>query len=256
MYHDVVSEGRFDLSGFQSPGANIYKLDRADFRRHLGIIAEHFAQKCFTFTFDDGGVSALQAAEILEEFGCTGYFFITTDRIGTAGFLGEEQIRRLRRQGHRVGSHSCSHPLRMSRCAPDELDREWTGSIVKLERILGEPVRTASVPGGYHSREVAAAAARAGIRLLFTSEPVMSTRNVDGCEVAGRFAVQQDTPERWVASLAAGRAFPRVQRYLYWNVKKVLKALGGQSWLTARTRILERREVQMATKSKAASAGH
>ena len=38
LYHDVVPPGRLDLSGFQSPDANIYKFDEAEFDRHLTVI--------------------------------------------------------------------------------------------------------------------------------------------------------------------------------------------------------------------------
>jgi hypothetical protein len=52
---------------------------------------------------------------------------------------------------------------------------------------------------------VAAAAARAGIRELFTSEPVTAIAKVDECLVLGRFAIQRGLPEHWLRSLVAGR---------------------------------------------------
>lgn len=252
MYHDVVAEHRYELSGFQSPGADRYKLDRTEFRKHLQIVAANPLPTRVTLTFDDGGIGAVQAAEILEEFGWTGSFFITTDRIGSPGFLGDAQIRDLRRRGHLMGSHSCSHPPRMARLTPQELDREWGESVRALESILGESVQTASVPGGYHSRKVAAAAARAGIRTLFTSEPITSCANVDGCLVMGRFTVQRGASERWLAALVSGHLRPRLLDYLLWNGKKLLKAGGGELWLAARARALSNRE--SAAKGKAAGA--
>ena len=249
MYHDVVPGRRFESSGFQIPGADRYKLEPDEFRRHMEIIAG-FPERRVLLTFDDGGVGAVQAAEILEEFGRAGYFFITTDRIGTPGFLDDVQIRDLRRRGHVMGSHSCSHPARMARLTPQELEREWSESVHVLEGILGESVQTASVPGGYYSREAAAAAARTGIRTLFTSEPVTSCANVDGCLVLGRFIVQRGASERWLSALVAGRLRPRLVDYLLWNGKKLLKACGGELWLAARSRILSNRE--SAARSKAA----
>jgi peptidoglycan/xylan/chitin deacetylase (PgdA/CDA1 family) len=246
-YHDVVADGRFDSSGFQGPDADIYKLDRAAFGKHLQAVAGNPARGSskeraeVALTFDDGGISAVDVADMIEPWGFKGYFFITTDRIGTPGFLDEAQLRSLRGRGHAIGSHSRSHPTRMALCTPDELDREWRESVRALERILGEPVTTASVPGGYYSREVAASAARAGIRTLFTSEPVTSTSMVDGCLVVGRFFAGKDTSERWVASLAAGKLAPRLRSYLFWNGKKLLKAAGGKLWLRIRYRILARR---------------
>ena len=39
----------------------------------------------FEYTFDDGGLSNLKAAKILEKFGIKGYFFIPTFFIGKPG---------------------------------------------------------------------------------------------------------------------------------------------------------------------------
>jgi peptidoglycan/xylan/chitin deacetylase (PgdA/CDA1 family) len=253
LYHDVVPDGRFELSGFQSPDADIYKLDSMEFRSHLHSIGRVAGQPAsildlassrgpvLVLTFDDGGASAVEIADMLEEFGWIGHFFVTTGRIGTPGFLGESQIAGLRRRGHVIGSHSCSHPARMSYCSRDELDREWRDSINRLQEILGEQVVIASVPGGYYSHGVASSAARAGIRVLFNSEPVSKTQLVDGCTVVGRFSVQQGVPESWVCAVAAGRALPRWQRYLFWNGKKLLKIAGGSAWIAMRKRILAKR---------------
>lgn len=248
-YHDVVPHKDFKRSGFQSPDANIYKVDRADFSQHLGAILDNPTRWLFfrklrkvVLTFDDGGVSAIDVAKMIEQFGWRGYFFVTTDRIGSRGFLNEAQLRTLRSSGHVIGSHSCSHPIRMACCTEEQLEREWSESVRVLERILGERVTTASLPGGYYSRMVAAAAARAGIRTLFTSEPITSTRIVDGCLVVGRFTVQRGTSEQRVASLIAGDLWPRLQCYLFWNCKKLMKAIGGDAWLKLRCLILARRK--------------
>jgi peptidoglycan/xylan/chitin deacetylase (PgdA/CDA1 family) len=252
LYHDIVPLGQFTLSGFQSPDANIYKLDCGEFEKHLERIASVLdsapsnssqvrmaGDSRLMLTFDDGGVgAALYTADLLERFGWRGYFFITTDRIDTPGFLNQAQLVDLHSRGHIVGSHTCSHPPRMSHCSPEQLDREWQLSIKRLSQILGAPVNTASVPGGYYSREVAASAARAGIRTLFNSEPVTSQLQVQGCAVFGRFSVQQGVSADWVAAMAAGRAAPRIRRYVFWNAKKIMKTLGGEAWLRLRRKVL------------------
>ena len=255
LYHDIVPTGEYSLSGFQSADANIYKLDCDEFKSHLGEIARFAKQQPgdasnaielawarLLLTFDDGGVSAiLYVAELLDAFGWRGHFFITTGKIGTPGFLDESQIRTLHSKGHVIGSHSCSHPARMSHCSPEQLDYEWKESTRVLARVLGAPVTTASVPGGFYSRRVATAAARSGIRMLFTSEPVASSHMVDDCVVLGRFSVQQGVPRGWVASLASGNVTPRFRQYLFWNFKKILKVVGGAVWLSMRRRILAQR---------------
>ena len=257
LFHDVVPAGRWDLSGFGGADADIYKLDCDTFRRHLTAISQSLhgspttgpdllvgpSGRCpFLLTVDDGGVSALlYSADILDEFGWKAHFFVTAGRIGTPGFLNRSQIQELRRRGHVIGSHSFSHPPRMALCSTAQLDDEWQRSVLLLTEILAEPIRVASVPGGYYSREVALAAARAGINLLFNSEPVTRSHFVDRCLVLGRFCAQRATPPDWSAAIVAGHWQPQMRTYLFWNAKKMAKTIGGTTWLRARVLLLERR---------------
>ena len=255
LYHGIVEAGAHDSSGFKGGDANLYKLDRREFEDHLSAIAEAVRARSLRvdtvpvvhepavmLTFDDGGASAHPlTAELLEKHDWRGHFFVTTSFIGRRGFIGRGDIVALRRRGHVIGTHSHSHPTRMSRCTPGELEREWSESRAILSDILGEPVTAASVPGGYYSRRVAEAAALAGIRYLFNSEPVTSVQEVDGCAVFGRFAVKRRLSARAAASIAAGRAGPRLGHFLLWNGKKVLKAAGGEYWLMLRKALLAER---------------
>jgi len=193
-------------------------------------------------TFDDGGVSAvLYVADMLDEFGWKAHFLVTAGQIGKPGFLNRGQIQELRRRGHVIGSHSFSHPIRMAHCPTTELNDEWQRSVFLLAEILREPIQVASVPGGYYSRRVAHAAARAGIKLLFNSEPVTRFHKVDGCLVLGRFGAKRSTSPDWTAAIVAGHRQVLVQDYLFWNAKKLAKALLGQVWLRARVVLLARR---------------
>src|SRR5207247_10334893 len=139
----------------------IYKLSRETFQNHLNAVAK--ANPGPLLTFDDGGVSAYShIADELEERGWRGYFFIATNWIGKPGFLTSSQIREIRARGHIIGSHSCSHPARMSHHTLGDIIHEWSRSSAVLADILGQQILTASVPGGYYSEKVARAAAIAG----------------------------------------------------------------------------------------------
>src|SRR4051794_23293605 len=102
MYHDVVENGDFESSGFPGEVAHVYKLRRDDFTRHLDAIAAAGAPVLTVrdlkgspvlLTFDDGGVSFHHPiADLLEGRGWRGHFFITTDRIGSRGFLSEAEL--------------------------------------------------------------------------------------------------------------------------------------------------------------------
>lgn len=237
LYHDVVRTDEFDSSGFAGADADIYKLALKTFQDHLGAIAT--VNSGVVLTFDDGGASAYSyIADELEERGWHGYFFIATNWIGKPGFLNPAQIRELRQRGHVIGSHSCSHPSRISRYTLGDIIHEWSRSASVLAEILGESVVTASVPGGFYSEKVARAAAIAGLQTLYTSEPTTHTDTVEGCAVKGRFMIQRNTSARTAAGLARGALIPQVQQLVWWNSKKLLKAAGGRAWLSFRKRVL------------------
>ena len=252
LYHDVVDDGRDDESGFPGAAAGRYKLRSEDFDLHLQALARSAQGPPAVFddiqaggravpwllTFDDGGSSALAIGEQLAERGWRGHFFVTVDYIGTAGFLGPNAIRSLRELGHVIGSHSCSHPERMSRCTWAELLHEWGRSAEVLSEILGQPVTVASVPAGHYGRVVARAAAAAGVRTLFTSEPVLTTRDVDGCRVVGRFTIQRGARPETASALACAHLLPRTRQFAFWNAKKAAKAVGGEHYLRLRQWLL------------------
>ena len=250
MYHDVVEEGQWDSSGLTIAGAAEYKLEKREFERHLAAIQAALAgaaveaidqvdwsgsHRPVFLTFDDGGASAYTSiAGALESRGWRGHFFVTTNYLGDPSFVNREQVKELRRRGHVIGSHSCSHPMRMSRCTPEELAWEWRESVRVLSGALEEPVTVASVPGGHYSREVAQAAAEAGIRYLFTSEPTATAGSVDGCAILGRYYVQRGTAPETAAAFAQGRIPARWKQALLWKLKKAAKAAGGEIYLKVR----------------------
>jgi peptidoglycan/xylan/chitin deacetylase (PgdA/CDA1 family) len=255
LYHDLVEGDDFSASGFPGRDADRYKLDVAEFAQHLRSIASAASNKPGTalellqstaaaeplvlVTFDDGGVSAYtHTAGLLEDVGWPGHFMVTTDRIGSPSFMTPEQIRSLRRRGHIIGSHSVSHPARISACGWEELIREWRDSCDALAEILGEEVTVASVPGGYFSTRVARAASAAGIRVLFTSEPTRRCRVVDECLVVGRYCFQRGASSRTAAQIARGDWSPRLRSWLSWNAKKVAKRVGGDLYVKTRLSLL------------------
>jgi peptidoglycan/xylan/chitin deacetylase (PgdA/CDA1 family) len=238
MYHDVVPAGDEDTSGFRGRDAALYKVTPDTFAAHLDAIARTSPGRAPVITFDDGGHSAMAAADMLEMRGGTGHFFVTTNYIGTPGFLTELQIRELARRGHVIGSHSCSHPLRMGHCSPRQLVDEWSRSRSTLCDVTGGDIRVASVPGGDFAPQVAAAAAQAGITRLFTSEPTRGSRSAFGLTLVGRFAIQKWTTAATAAALAAGAWLPCARQAVMWNAKKLTKRLGGERYLQIRKLLL------------------
>jgi peptidoglycan/xylan/chitin deacetylase (PgdA/CDA1 family) len=255
-YHDVVDSGRDDASGFPGASAARYKLTPEAFRAHLAALAgvsQHPPARLpkvlsspglgssLLLTFDDGGASTCTPiADLLEERGWRGHFCLPTDYIGTPGFLSADDVRRLHRRGHIIASHSCSHTMGMWSWALDPLVAEWRQSRAVLEDLLGEEVAVAAVPGGFYSRRVGEAAALAGIRVLFTSEPTTRAHMVGSCLVLGRFAIHRGVSPSQAAALAAGRWAAHARQAVWWKLKKAAKMACGPLYASLRELLLRR----------------
>lgn len=257
LYHDLTAAGHDDASGFPGPGAARYKLTPEEFERHLERIASVTRQpplmttspdvlsgtdlNAWAMTFDDGGSSAItEIAEQLERRRWRGWFFVATDFIGKPSFCTREQVRELHDRGHIIGSHSSSHPERISRCSWDQLVDEWTRSCSVLAEIIEQPVTTASVPGGFYSRTVARAASHAGIKVLFNSEPTVSLTRVGETLILGRYNIYRGMSDADAASLV-NSPLRRLRQAAFWNVKKFAKILVGPLYKIVRQRVLTRK---------------
>lgn len=243
LYHDII-EREDDESGFPGPAAARYKIPIEEFARQVREIVTHSARPAvaatasaindrdtpFFVTVDDGGKSAMRFADTMDEAGYRATFFITTDRIGTAGFLSSEEIRALHRRGHAIGSHSHTHPYRFSELSDDRLLDEWKQSVDILADILQSDVETGSVPGGYYAPRVAKAARAAGIRLLFNSEPTDEVEKEGDCWILGRFNVYRGMSAKSVGQLAAANQLAMRRQQLSWNTKKIVKMAAAPVW--------------------------
>ncbi len=219
-------------SGFQSASANRYKLSVEQFDAHLARLASVDSPLLpFSLTFDDGGESYYsQIADRLERLNWRAHCFVPTDFIDRPGFLTRHQLRELDQRGHHIGAHSASHPARMSACSQTVLHNEWRESVNVLQDILGRAVHLASVPGGYYSPAVAAAAEAAGICTLFTSEPVTHARSVGACTVVGRFAVRDYNAATLSAQLVRRAPWTRWAMWADWNAKALCKPILGPAY--------------------------
>jgi peptidoglycan/xylan/chitin deacetylase (PgdA/CDA1 family) len=256
LYHDVAAIGNDDVSGFPGHEAARYKLPPDEFKHHLEQIAA--AVSCppiatiglddqllsqphsWMISFDDGGLSAYtDIASLLEQRGWRGWFFIATDFIDKPSFCTREQIKELSRRGHIIGSHSCSHPERFSSCPWNKLVDEWTRSCQILSELIGQPITSASVPGGFYSHDVARTAAQAGIKILFNSEPTTAWSRIEGMVVLGRFNVYRGMPATDAQALLTSPV-RRWRQAAFWNLKKVAKVMVGPVYKMVRRQLLSR----------------
>jgi peptidoglycan/xylan/chitin deacetylase (PgdA/CDA1 family) len=243
LYHDVADAAARETVGFPGPLAARYKLEPHVFRAHLEAIAsagvrvgllEDSPRPDVALTFDDTGASAPVVASALEAHGWRGYFFAPTARIGTPGFVDGGALRELVQRGHRVGSHSHTHPTYMGKLSRGELDEEWLRSRDVLRSVLGAEPEAASVPGGFLSKGVIHSAAESGFGLLMTSEPTARVKDVRGMTVVGRYAISSSTPPPRAAAYARGDLAPRARLWLEWQAKTTAKRVSPRAYQLVR----------------------
>lgn len=232
MYHDIVLEND-KSSGFQNDSAFQYKVLKGNFEKQVGALKSDNVE----FTFDDGGESFLTvAAPILESNVRRGVFFIATDYIGTPGFLTEDQLRELDSRGHIIGSHSCSHPHNMTDLTESEIEREWVESVHRLEAILGHKVEAASIPNGYKNNSILKYAEKAGIRKLWTSDPIDS--KYGQMELKGRYVIHKDTSLEDAIAIAESGVM-RMKLKCKWAVLSIIKKLLGNRYDNLKKKIVK-----------------
>lgn len=62
-----------------------------------------------SLTFDDGTADQLQAAQMLDNNGLKGTFYVNSGRVGTGDYLSAGQLQQLQAGGHEIGGHTISH---------------------------------------------------------------------------------------------------------------------------------------------------
>lgn len=239
MYHDVYRDSPSE-SGFQNATAIKYKVNADSFEEHVAAIDSYMREhklspRTVEFTFDDGGVSFLNiVAPILEKYGFRGKFYISTGYIGSKGFLNADQIRELNNRGHIIGSHSHSHPERMSAMSVADINNEWRISQGLLAEVLGTTPTYASIPNGYQSKDVLNAMTSAGISVIDTSATTTRQSKFNNATVRGRYAITDDTTVEEVIQLISS-PMCRFKKSVRWQVLSVSKKILGDSYLKIRS---------------------
>lgn len=210
-YHEVV-DNPYD-SGIRRESALPYKHPVHEFSDHVSIFKHNNIKTppittlkleeeegvCHIITFDDGGISNLTAANILEKNGFIGHFLITTSFIGKPGFLNSSQVRELHNRGHVIGAHSDTHPDVFYRLPYGVMLEEWKKSKDILENIIGKNVTCASVPGGEMNDNTWQSSADSGLKYLFCSEPFFMPKKGSNW-LLGRVCPKQGTDYNKIAN--------------------------------------------------------
>lgn len=119
-----------------------------------------------TTSWDDGHTLDLRLADLLDECGLRGTFYIARDFLDDR--LSETQIRDLATR-HEIGAHTLTHPI-LTQISETQLREEIIGSKMWLEDVLGESVTSFCYPRGKHNATVRQITQNAGFALGRTTE--------------------------------------------------------------------------------------
>jgi peptidoglycan/xylan/chitin deacetylase (PgdA/CDA1 family) len=99
-------------------------------------------------TFDDGTADHMRVGALLREHGLLGTFFLISGRIGKTGFLTASDVKRLASMGHRIASHTVTHP-QLPSLSTARIIEELRDSKAALEDLTGRAVDWLAPPGGF-----------------------------------------------------------------------------------------------------------
>jgi peptidoglycan/xylan/chitin deacetylase (PgdA/CDA1 family) len=176
------------------------------------------------------------ALPLLAEHGARAIFFITTDWIGTPGYMDAAGLSALHAAGMLIGAHGCSHRL-FSELSVAELRREMADSKKRLEDILGAAVPAMAEPGGRSHPAQRDVAREVGYEHIFTSGSELADPAGDRYAWP-RIALINKTPVDFVQRLLKGddsqlRAMARAER-----LRRRIKGLMGERFYRALRRRL------------------
>jgi peptidoglycan/xylan/chitin deacetylase (PgdA/CDA1 family) len=172
-------------------------IDLIDFADHLEGGAP-LPERPLVLTFDDGHASFHGVATgVLARAGYSATVFAITGRVGQPGYCTWDELREVERAGHRVGSHTHTHPILThldDAATSDELNRSRT----VLAAELGHPVTILAYRGGHHDDRVVGLTRAAGYRCAVTTRPGFNGAGSD-LLMLRRNAVREGPDNRYLA---------------------------------------------------------
>jgi len=194
MYHKIGERpARVRLRGLYVPPADFVRqldeLSQAGFVTcPPGQATAGASEKRITLSFDDGFLNVYQnALEPLAAHGFCGVQFVVVNLIGKRNeweiregetpepLMDALHLREWLGAGHRIGSHSLSHP-RLTRLSRRDAQEEILASKRKLEDILGTPVEDFCYPYGDWNESVRDLVREAGYRTACTTDFGVNTK--------------------------------------------------------------------------------
>jgi len=186
-----------------------------------------------TTSWDDGHPLDLRIAELLNEFGLTGTFYIARDYLPER--LSDAQIAALSKR-HEIGAHTLTHPM-LDRIPAAAAYQEISGSRDWLQQVTGKPIDSFCYPRGAYNAAVRQQVADAGYTIARTVAPYVLCPTDDPLTMPTTLQVYP-FPLRPIASVRA-----RFERL--WQIRPYLSELqvplfALRSWPALAIALLER----------------
>ncbi len=233
MYHALSSQATDER----------YTLSRERFRRHMSLLSSlglrgasvsellgtlNGVERKVAISFDDGHASDRSIAlPILQEFGFTATFFVTTDRIGTSPeWMTWEDVEALKGAGMDIQAHGHTHRF-LSDLEASGQELELNGPRELIQRKLGLECTEFSFPGGRYDASSIELARALGYRVLCTSEPGLNRASSKEFRLLKRFVVHQGLGDEAFRRIVTRDTVYAVRANLFYRVKQLAKRLLG-----------------------------
>lgn len=190
-------------------------------------------QRSFVLTFDDGFRAVKEhALPVLKWLGWPFTVFLVSGLIGqqdlwtrssnpdgvTYPLLNEQEILDMQQAGVTFQSHTRSH-VSLPTLDDEQLAAELADSRAELQALLGTSVDLLAYPFGHVDDRVARAAAEAGYRAAFSTQPGFNRQSVDRYRIRRLDVYGTDTPVQLLRKMRLGTndgSAANLARY-YWG---------------------------------------
>jgi peptidoglycan/xylan/chitin deacetylase (PgdA/CDA1 family) len=162
----------------------------------------HGLPEKISITFDDGFECCWGIAfpELLKR-GMMAKFFVLTGQLGKKGYLAQEQVIEMSREGMTIGTHGMYHrPWR--RLGAVTLHEEIFEAKERLESLLGKPITEAACPFGVYDRRTLSALRKSGIKRVYTSDRALPDPN---SWIVPRYTIRNSDTQAYIDELLTGK---------------------------------------------------
>lgn len=118
--------------------------------------------KALTMSYDDGKHEDRRLVALFNKYGIKGTFNLNSGLEGDPVRIPQAEYQELYK-GHEVACHTVSHPT-IARCPLTSVAREVIDDRIKLEQLMGYPIRGLAYPNGSVSKEICDMLPQLGIR--------------------------------------------------------------------------------------------